>query len=65
MAYLKGNYTLHKEIQDDTPAAEDQVKAFERFARRRLGGSIAFVMKGKSFVWAGEESPQVKPTERS
>jgi hypothetical protein len=60
MAKLIGNYSLPG--QDDAPEEEkDESKAdktvseFERRAMERLGGSIAFVMKGKNAVWNGGE----------
>lgn len=57
MAKLIGNYSIPG--QPATPAAEavvkkeDTVSEFERKAMARLGGSIAFVMKGKNVVWNG------------
>lgn len=58
MSYLKGNYELDKKVGEDEIKDEDpeKIKAFERFARERLGGSIAFVMKDKTFVWTGDEA---------
>ena len=57
MSYLKGNYDVGKKLETEKPETEDEkVKAFERFARARLGGSIAFVMKGKTFVWSGDDA---------
>lgn len=55
MEYLKGNYDLKKKLTvKERP--KDSSAAFERFAREKLGGSIAFVMKAKTFVWNGPES---------
>ena len=58
MSYLKGNYELTRKVDGVGANQEDpeQTKAFERFARQRLGGSIAFVMKEKTFVWNGDAS---------
>ncbi len=58
MSYLKGNYELNGkgEGRGDDKEDPEKTKAFERFARQRLGGSIAFVMKDKTFVWNGEPS---------
>lgn len=61
MPYLKGNYTLEKpagvvESSSVEKGASEEVAstaAFEEFARTRLGGSIAFVMKNNTFVWTG------------
>lgn len=60
MAKLIGNYTVPGQTGSaPTPPAdsgknEDTVMEFERRAMARLGGSIAFVMKGKSVLWTGE-----------
>ena len=62
MAYLKGNYGLKKRIEDDALVGDEAVKTFEQFARQRLGGSIAFVMKEKTFLWAGKDSSTHKPS---
>lgn len=55
---LKGNYELKTE--EDLKAAntsKDHATAtvFEEHALERLGGSIAFVMKGRKFVWDEED----------
>ena len=61
MAKLLGNYTIPGKpaagVSEPTvsPSKEEAVVSeFERRAFERLGGSIAFVMKGKNAVWAGE-----------
>ena len=58
MAKLIGNYKMAG--QPDVEAApspekkdENTVAEFERRAMERLGGSIAFVMKGKNVLWSG------------
>ena len=54
--YLKGNYKLDAEIQEEPEEAEAGATAeFERKALSRLGGSICFVSK-KGFLWKGEQS---------
>jgi hypothetical protein len=59
MAKLIGNYTIagQKPATPADPAgttkAETSASEFERRAMERLGGSIAFVMKGKTVVWSG------------
>lgn len=53
MGYLKGNYELGKQVGEDAPKGPDPVRTFEDFARERLGGSVAFVMKENTFVWKG------------
>ncbi|MBI3320930.1 MAG: hypothetical protein HYZ91_01530 [Candidatus Omnitrophica bacterium] len=61
--YLKGNYELSKdgakpeEKTPDEPSKNTVTQEFERRALGRLGGSIAFVLKGKTFVWNGEAQP--------
>ena len=59
MAKLIGNYKMAGQ-PDGGPAAsgsepkeETAVAEFERRALERLGGSIAFVMKGKNVLWSG------------
>jgi hypothetical protein len=63
MAKLIGNYTLEGQdtknpsaasaAQPEIPAADASASEFERRAMARLGGSIAFVMKGKNVLWTG------------
>ena len=58
MAKLIGNYKMTGQ-PDVVPASvpekkdENTVAEFERRAMERLGGSIAFVMKGKNVLWSG------------
>ena len=68
MAKLIGNYKMTGQ-PDAVPAsveekkAENTVAEFERRAMARLGGSIAFVMKGKNVLWSGTVAEgQVKKT---
>jgi hypothetical protein len=70
MAKLIGNYTVPgqtadkakpgqaeaTEIEKAEGAHQATVSEFERRALGRLGGSIAFVMKGKNVLWAGDKS---------
>lgn len=64
---LKGNYDLPegqnpaKETKagDGSNAQTAQVE-FERRAMERLGGSIAFVMKSKTFMWNGDGRDETK-----
>lgn len=62
--YLKGNYDLGdtpEEPKPDTAEATADAEAahtteeFEEKALERLGGSIAFVIKPKTFLWTGED----------
>jgi hypothetical protein len=61
MHKLIGNYTLSSEQKADSQAGDKEAKPestlaeFERRAFERLGGSIAFVMKGKAIVWTGTD----------
>lgn len=60
MGYLKGNYKIKKESgkaakQRPKDSKQSLTKKFEEFARARLGGSIAFVMKKDTFLWAGDK----------
>ncbi len=48
--YLKGNYKSPK-ITSKEEARKDETPEFEKKALERLGGSIAFVMKSKTFLW--------------
>jgi hypothetical protein len=70
MAKLIGNYTVPgqtagttKPVQADATerevaegAHQATVSEFERRAMGRLGGSIAFVMKGKNVLWTGDKA---------
>ena len=66
MAKLIGNYKMAGQpdaVPGSDPEKKDEstVAEFERRALERLGGSIAFVMKGKNVLWSGT-TPQVKKT---
>jgi hypothetical protein len=67
MARLIGNYQVQSTPPDDSagPATDNKgettVSEFEKRAFARLGGSIAFVMKGKSVVWNGENKSEDSP----
>ena len=56
--FLKGNYQLANEPvkkpakKKTSPGLTEQ---FEESALARLGGSMCFVMKGKTFMWTGDE----------
>jgi hypothetical protein len=54
--HLKANFKVkRKKSPKSEPEKSTVVEEFEREALRHLGGSIAFVMKRKEFVWTGEE----------
>lgn len=50
---LKGNYELENTegLKTDARKEKKAVLDFEEKAMEKLGGSIAFVMKGSRFVW--------------
>jgi hypothetical protein len=60
--YLKGNYQLsakkgaHKSAPKKAKATTSSREEFERRAREKLGGSIAFISLSDDFVWRGSES---------
>jgi hypothetical protein len=70
MAKLIGNYTVPGQTAESAKpgqadategekaegAHQAQVSEFERRAMGKLGGSIAFVMKGKNVLWTGEKA---------
>ncbi len=70
MAKLIGNYTVPGQtvenanptqvdaIEREKPEGAHQatVSEFERRAMAHLGGSIAFVMKGKNVLWKGDKT---------
>ena len=62
--FLKGNYQLpnagSKRKSRKSPA-KDLTDKLEEEALSILGGSMAFVMKGKTFIWTGEESEEAGP----
>lgn len=65
--YLKGNYKSPK-LKAPKPrrAAKRAINPnsssddFEKKALERLGGSIAFVMKSKTFLWDGPQGAKTK-----
>ena len=60
-SFLKGNYDLPDKDGTAAPevtAAKDLTDKFEDSVLAKLGGSICFVSKGKTLLWAGEEDEQ-------
>lgn len=54
--YLKGNYRLSKKVKAKANKSQPTIEEkFEQESLKKLGGSIAFVMKSKNFVWKGDE----------
>ena len=62
--FLKGNYQIEGETVPKpvkkriSPDLTDQ---FEESLLARLGGSMCFVMKGKDFMWMGDEDDAPSP----
>jgi hypothetical protein len=59
--YLKGNYKGPQIKEDKAMAPEDANGLrgeFEKAALEKLGGSIAFVMKSKTFLWTPDADPK-------
>jgi hypothetical protein len=70
MSKLIGNYTVPGQTTENAKSGQTdaterekaegahqaQVSEFERRAMGKLGGSIAFVMKGKNVLWTGDKA---------
>ena len=58
--FLKGNYAIQNTKLESESAEvieeKDMTAIFEKKALEKLGGSIAFVMKGNQFVLGEDES---------
>ena len=52
---LRGNFTPKKKVEVDTDKKETLEDRFERTAKARLGGSIAYVAK-KRVAWNDDET---------
>lgn len=60
-SFLKGNYQLPEgsnQKRRGKKSSKSLTEQFEEKALAKLGGSMCFVMKGKTFVWTGEESEE-------
>lgn len=55
---LKGNYDLADKSSTDVSLPTERPKGFEDQAMERLGGSIAFIMKGDKFIWDEESEDE-------
>ena len=57
--FLKGNYQLANDTMKK-PRKRKSLKGLtenlEESALAKLGGSMCFVMKGKTFLWTGDKS---------
>ncbi len=59
MSMLKGNYKLDKEVTSSEKKEEKKEinpleQEYYKAAMSKLGGSIAFIMKDKTFLWTGD-----------
>ncbi len=52
--FLKGTYTVDKEIVDETAKATIAKDEFKKKALNSIGGSMVFVEREK-YVWDGDE----------
>jgi len=60
---LKGNYKMDKPQTQKTTkkrSSKTLTDKFEESALAKLGGSMCFVMKGKTFLWSGNETEEKK-----
>ncbi len=60
MGILKGNYKLKDEVNiSEENSSDDKLveQEYYKAALEKLGGSIAFVLKDKTFLWTGDETP--------
>lgn len=65
--YLKGNYKSPEVKAESKKSQESGKNEFEEKALERLGGSIAFVMKSKTFLWtpdADKDKANGKPEDK-
>ena len=56
--FLKGNYQIPKgggKSPTKSKSPKSLTEKFEEETLAKLGGSLCFVIKGKTFVWAGDE----------
>ena len=62
--FLKGNYELpggQRKRVSSTKKEKDLTEQLEEIASAKLGGSMCFVMKGNTFLWAGGEDEKPSP----
>jgi hypothetical protein len=71
VSFLKGNYPLENgpAPADDRDVSDRSLEEmYYRTALAKLGGSIAFVLKDKTFLWTGDDqepSGSEEPAERT
>lgn len=63
MSMLKGNYKLDKEVAPSDKKEENREvnpleQEYYQAAMSKLGGSIAFILKNKTFLWTGDAKSQ-------
>jgi len=58
--FLKGNYDLPKRKKRSATSKRKKnlTDKFEESALAKLGGSLCFVMKKKTFLWEGDEGAE-------
>ena len=63
--FLKGNYELPqrstKRRSGNRKPGKSLTERMEEKALAKLGGSMCFVMKGKTFLWTGDEGEKGSP----
>lgn len=62
MSLLKGNYKIDDARNpgsgEPRPSEDLLEQEYYKAAMSKLGGSIAFIMKDKTFIWTGENNAQ-------
>lgn len=63
-SFLKGNYRLAegtKKKPGNRKSSKGLTEQLEESALAKLGGSMCFVMKGKTFLWTGDKGETSRP----
>ena len=63
-SFLLGNYKLAKDAKKKPTkkkASASLTEQFEESALARLGGSMCFVIKDKTFMWTGDQGETARP----
>jgi len=64
MSLLKGNYKLNdvpEGVAEDVSAEKLLEQQYYKEALSKLGGSISFIMKDKTFLWTGDDAAESAP----
>jgi hypothetical protein len=62
--FLKGNYALPDKTRvtrTNSRGRKSLTEQFEEATLAKLGGSLCFVAKGKTFLWTGEGNEKASP----